>query len=253
VALFAALAAGAAMARADGQAGATATAAPPARSATPGERRAVRDVAADLAASAGVTVVADSSIARVPVGAPATTVTAATLEGELDRIVREMPEGTRWVRVLLPESASRHLTGDAVAEYVADEARLYGAAPAGSVTILGQVVTKEQADAIIGTFALKPVYLIANDGLRAAAAARAVVMAQAAAWVQLTPVQQQRTAMLELAQLYRLDAPSWNGVFQDEMAFLRGILDGLGSAQRDALISQVGKRGPGIAVEAPVR
>ena len=116
----------------------------------------------------GFLLLAESSVSQSPVTPPKNITTAATLEAQLDTIIKELPHGTRWVKLMLPPvPAGKTLKGDDLADFALAQARMYGSVgeavlPPGSVEVLSQTLGRDKADAVVPALNLRPVYLILN-------------------------------------------------------------------------------------------
>ena len=129
----------------------------------------------NLSKEAGLSVLADSTVAaeRIPVPASltptqtTTPVPEAELEKQLDSLMRTLPQGTVWIKLQLPAPASgRTWKGDDVAAFAFAQARLFGTigvpSKDGSIEILGKRVAKEATPPYVTGLDLKPVYLVIN-------------------------------------------------------------------------------------------
>ncbi len=132
----------------------------------------------NLSKEAGLSVLADSTVAseRVPVPAPQTTAQAtavqttlpeADIEKRLNGLMRTLPQGTVWIKPQLPApAAGRTWKGDDVAAFAFAQARLFGTVGVpstdGSIEIFGKRVAKEATLPYVTGLSLKPVYLITN-------------------------------------------------------------------------------------------
>jgi hypothetical protein len=85
--------------------------------------RPAASVLAQIGQSAGVIVLADSTVeARLPV--PATPATADTVETQIAAMVRLLPAGTTWAKLYVPAPANGRWNGDVVADFARAQARL---------------------------------------------------------------------------------------------------------------------------------
>ncbi len=131
----------------------------------------------NLGKEAGLSVLADSTVAseRIPVPATQTTAQAMTapplkaseVEKRLNSLVRTLPQGTVWIKLQLPTPASgRTWKGDDVAAFAFAQARLFGTVGVpstdGSIEVLGKRVAKEATPTYVTGLSLKPVYLVTN-------------------------------------------------------------------------------------------
>ncbi len=116
----------------------------------------------------GFLLIAESSVAQNPVTVPKDVTTAATIEAQLDALVKDLPHGTRWVKLMLPPvPPGKTLHGDDLADFALAQARIYGSVgeatlPPGSVEVLSQPLGKDKANAVVPALNLRPVYLVVN-------------------------------------------------------------------------------------------
>ncbi len=162
------------------------------------------EVLATIGRSAGVVILADSTIyARLPV--PAVAATPETVEQQLNEMIRLLPAGTTWVKLYAPTPAHGRWSAEVVADYARAQARLVGrtgrAAPAGTVELCGRPVPVDRANEYIAALNLKLVYLVTNP--RAAAAAHS-----APDWSRMTPEQREAVAQQHAQRLLALDPAS---------------------------------------------
>lgn len=142
--------------------------APP--TARPARQRALEVILRNLSRGSGFTVLADSSLAEVQGGQPAEPTTADNLEAQLDELIKTLPRGTTWAKVMLPIS-NRLYRGDDVASFVDAQNRLFGKKPQGepgTVEVLGQKLPQERATPVVSNLNLKPVYVLMNPTARLA-------------------------------------------------------------------------------------
>ena len=242
-------------------AGAAPAPAPASRAGT----RPASDVLARIAQGTGLTVLADSTVAneRIPLPAEAAA-TPETLEARVAEVVRALPPGTTWAKLYLPAPAGgRAWTGDDVAEYAFAQKRLFGqigAAPAGTVEILGQRIPEDRAAAFITGLNLKPVYLVTNPSLRPSGGAGGgtaqALTADAARWAKMTPEQQQAYARQQAQQVLNMDPALRRQVFEQQRSMMRAVIQQMTPEQRQQLFQGTGggprggrrgggQRGPG--------
>ena len=123
----------------------------------------------NLSRGSGVTVLADSSLAEVQGAQPKEPTTAQNLESQLDELVKALPRGTTWAKVMLPVS-TRLYRGDDIADFLDAQNRLFGKKPPvepGTVEVLGQKLNAEKATPVVSNLNLKPVYVLVNHSARA--------------------------------------------------------------------------------------
>lgn len=133
--------------------------------------RPLSDILSRIGRAAGVTVLADSTVAdeRVPSPGPEMRVSAESIEARIAEVIKTLPEGVLWAKLYLPPPPpGRRWTGDMVAAYAVAQANLYGragsATPPGTVEIISQEVPAEKAASVVSALNLKPVYLVTRRG-----------------------------------------------------------------------------------------
>lgn len=192
-----------------------------------------------MARTSGATILADSSVAATPVMPLTEASTADNFEAQLDGIVKAMPQGATWAKVYLPLTSSR-MNADAVSDYVIAQAKLFGsagaAAPAGMVEIMGQRVPADKAQAVITALNLKPIYLISNPLLKAAAQN----------WGKLSAEQQKQYASQQAQQILSMDPTQQAQMFQQQMAVFGSMMQQMTPEQRQGMMQNFGNmRRPG--------
>jgi hypothetical protein len=163
--------------------------------------RPAAEVLTQLGRSAGVVILADSTVqGRLPEWAQPSTPEA--VEQQLAAMVRLLPAGTTWARLYVPAPANGRWVGDLVADYARAQARLVGAtgreAPAGTVELLGRYVPETKANEYIAALNLKLVYLVTNSQAPAASTV-------AGNWSRLTPEQRDQYSRQQAQRLMSLD------------------------------------------------
>ncbi|MES2465339.1 MAG: hypothetical protein V4671_32635 [Armatimonadota bacterium] len=201
--------------------------------------RPLSTVVAAMVRSTGATILADSSVAGAPVPLLTEASTAQNFEVQLDTLVKGLPQGATWAKVYLPATKSR-LEADAVSDYVMAQAKLFGsagaAAPAGMVEIMGQRVPADQAQGVITALNLKPVYLISNPLLKAAAQN----------WSKLSQDQQKQYAAQQAQQILNMDPAAQQQMFQQQMAVFGSVMQQMTPEQRQQMMQNFGNiRRPG--------
>jgi hypothetical protein len=174
--------------------------------------RPLRAIAAAMARSAGVMVLADSTVCTRSVVAPRTATTLATLPAQLNALVQTLPAGSVWAMVYLPVPGAGPLDADAVSDYLTGQARLYGTAGAatdGKVEIMGQRLSPERAAPVIAALNLRPVYLITNPRARGGS--------DAANFAQMTPEERSQYAQQQAASILNVD-PSAGAQYIDQQS-----------------------------------
>lgn len=209
--------------------------------------RTVPDVLARIGQSANVTVVADATLASERVPLPTTAATPETVEAQIAQIVKALPDGTTWSKLYLPAPTGRAWSGDDVAAYVSAQKRLFGqsgAAPTGTVEILGQRIPQDKAAAYVSDLNLKPVYLVTNPSRQVAASSNQGTTADVAKWAQMTPEQQQQYARQQAQQLMNMDPALRRQMFEQERALRRAVFEQMTPEQRQQLFpDRDGRRG----------
>jgi len=135
--------------------------------------RGIEAILRNLSRGSGLTVLADSSLAESEAVPPREETTAQNLEAQLTQLVRGLPTGTIWTKVMLPAS-TRNYRGDDVVDYILAQTKLLGkkvGADPSVIEVLGQKLPQETP--VVGALNLKPVYVIYNPAARARAAAGA--------------------------------------------------------------------------------
>jgi hypothetical protein len=145
-------------------ANAQATAAPGSKSPSRGARQeTVRQIVDRISQSARFRIVADSALSRQQLTAPEDAVTRDTLEDYLTRLARRLPAGTSWMKVYLPPATeNRRFSPDAIAQLARAQTELLGRPTPNTVQIQGKVLSQAEADPIIRTLGLEPVYVLTN-------------------------------------------------------------------------------------------
>jgi len=132
--------------------------------------RPLESVLQRMAKDLGSPVMADSSLARSQATLPATATNADNVEDQLDALVKELPKGTIWAKVMLPTPRGRSYRADDVLDFLLSQAKLFGnvgVSKEGVVEVLGQRLDSGKAEPLVATLGLRPVYLVANPTARA--------------------------------------------------------------------------------------
>ena len=232
--------------RAQGQAPASTT-----RSTTRAARAATRQTRPLEAAlrlmsrETGLVVVADAPLAQAPVPVvQAAAATADNLEERLDLLVKALPRGTRWMRLLLPPAPTgRAFRGEDLADFALAQVRLFGkvggTTPAGAIEVLGQKVTGEKAERVQDALNLQPVYLVVHPGLRTAREASSVQDLAA-----MTPEQRQEWAKRQAQELAAMDpqdrAQAMTRVIQQTGLVFAKLVSSLSPEEAAQLIHDMG-------------
>jgi hypothetical protein len=135
-------------------------------SSQPGKTKPLSYVLTTIKRDCGASVVTTTALAGTQVKPPKEAVTAETLEASLTELVKSMPPGTIWAKLMLPLPAGgRQFRGDDLVDYALAQSRLYpgiGSSQPGIVEVLGQKLPAEKADAVVAALGLKPVYVLCN-------------------------------------------------------------------------------------------
>jgi len=127
------------------------------------DARPLADVLRKMTDTAGVPLLAEGFLGRMPVVAGDRRASKENLEDLLDALVAQLPKAV-WAKVMLPKPAEgKKYTGDAAARYVRAQAALFGkvgASEAGTVEILGKRIATERADVHVKGLGLVPYYVI---------------------------------------------------------------------------------------------
>lgn len=114
----------------------------------------------------GHSILADASLSRAQAALPEVATSAENIEDQLDALVKQLPRGTVWAKVMLPPAQrGRAYRANDLLEYVLAQSRLFGtvgSSKAGTVEILGQKLDAQKAEPVVSTLSLKPYYLVAN-------------------------------------------------------------------------------------------
>jgi hypothetical protein len=134
---------------------------PPRPAGRTGRQETVKQIADRLSQTTRIRVVADSALGRQLLSAPEDAVTPATLEEYLTRLTRRLPPGTMWLKVYLPPTSdSRRFQPDAVAQLARAQMELLGRPAPNTVQIQGKVLSVTEAEPVIRTLGLEPVYVL---------------------------------------------------------------------------------------------
>lgn len=130
-------------------------------------RQAVPRVALTISAQAGAKILVTSPLLEQLVTVPETVATDANLEAVLTDLIHRLPDAT-WAKIYLPIlSDGKHYRADAVALLIKAQADVYrlpdkspDKTPPKTVLIQGQWLTEEEAQPLIKTLHLEPVYVL---------------------------------------------------------------------------------------------
>jgi hypothetical protein len=125
-----------------------------------GRQQTLKAITERVSKETGLRVLADSNLGRQQVLMSETAATPETLEDYLTRLTRRLPNGSVWLKIYLP--ASTELRADAVAEMARAQVSLLGRPAPNTVQIQGKILTAAEADPIIKTLGLQPVYVLTS-------------------------------------------------------------------------------------------
>ena len=112
-------------------------------------------------------VYADTSTANAKIDVDGIDFTTTVVEDLLDAFVKKLPKGTVWVKVNVPKTDAKRMTGDTLAAIVFAQSNLFGKVgeiKKGFTEIIGQQVPDEQAAELIKSLNLIPCYVIFRPG-----------------------------------------------------------------------------------------
>ncbi len=124
-------------------------------------------VLSKLHKSVGANIYADTSTGNAKVDVGGLDLTTTATEDVLDALVKKLPKGTVWVKVNVPKTDAKRMTGDTLAAFVFAQSNLFGKVgeiKKGFTEILGQQVPDEQAAELIKSLNLIPCYVIFRPG-----------------------------------------------------------------------------------------
>jgi hypothetical protein len=199
-------------------------------------RRPLGEVLERMSRDSGWIVVADSRTAAELVAPPAEPTTAQNVEAQIAALVEALPRGATWARLYLPAPppGARGYSGDAVAEYAAAQARLFGRvgdAPAGQVEVMGRNLSGAAAAPVVSALGLTPVYLVTNPNARPVGAIDPT-SPTAQGWTQMTPEQRAQFAQAEAQRLLNMDPAARQQYLQQQNSVMRAFLRALPREQR---------------------
>jgi hypothetical protein len=124
-------------------------------------------VLSKLPKSVGANIYADTSTGNAKVDVGGLDLTTTATEDVLDALVKKLPKGTVWVKVNVPKTDAKRMTGDTLAAFVFAQSNLFGKVgeiKKGFTEILGQQVPDEQAAELIKSLNLIPCYVMFRPG-----------------------------------------------------------------------------------------
>jgi hypothetical protein len=209
----------------------------------------VKEAARRIQQAAGVAVVADRTVANLPLtldlpgGVP--------LERALERVVAALPAGVAVKKVFLPPAVPAAAPGvvswdgDRVAALVMAQEGLFSpakkttaaegtgvaAAGGGSVTVLGKPLSGDTAATVVAALELRPVYLltnpaVANDPVQKMNAAQIEGLQN---YLAMTPEQQTAFANQQLENLFNMDPALRQQLFAQQRQMMQGFMQRLQS------------------------
>lgn len=209
------------------------------RSAPRATTRVLDTVLARMTRDLGATVLADSSLAGLQAPLPSAPTSADNIDDQLDALVKALPPGTVWAKVLLPAPKGRSYRPDDLVDYVLAQARLFGGAGAshkGQVEVLGKRLDASAAEPVVSALNLKPYYLIANLAARAARNSDVAKMA---------PDQQLDAMVQGFKGLMNLDPQNRTAVLKQMMQTFGDAVRGMTPEQRADFFSSMRGAGAG--------
>ena len=120
-----------------------------------------------LPKSVGANIFADTSSSAAKLDVTGIDLATTAAEDLLDALLKKLPKATVWVKVFLPKTDAKRLTGDTLAAYVFAQSNLVGKVgeiKQGFTEILGQQIPDEQAAEFVKTLNLSPYYVIFRPG-----------------------------------------------------------------------------------------
>lgn len=181
----------------------------------------------------GIDVVADRSVAGEQVTELSRKPTAETIDDTSAEVVRSLPQGTVWAKLYLPTPKGRRgFDGNAVADYALAQAKLFGnvggSTPAGTIEVMGQKVSGEQANAVAATLNLKPVYVILHPNRRDSGGG----FGDWTKWAGMTAEEKMQYAQQQAQQLINMDPNARMMYFEQMRATMGAVMQSLTPEQR---------------------
>lgn len=112
-------------------------------------------------------VYADTSTSNAKIDVDGLDLTTTVVEDLLDAFIKKLPKGTVWVKVNVPKTDAKRMTGDTLAAFVFSQLNLFGKVgeiKKGFTEILGQQVPDDLAADLVKTLNLIPCYVIFRPG-----------------------------------------------------------------------------------------
>lgn len=209
-----------------------------------------------MSRAAGVSIVADSTIAGALVNPPAMNTTPQNFEAQIAEMVKSLPQGTAWAKLYLPEPKGRRdYSGDDVAAYATAQAKLFGNVGGdtgpGEVEILGQRVAADKASSYVAGLNLKPVYLITNPSARLQGGI--LGLTDPNQWAAMSQDQRQKTIEAAAQQLANMDPQARQQLMQQNFAIFGAMMRLLPPDQRTVnFISPNGGTGTVRVIATPL-
>ena len=182
-------------------------------------------------AGSGTRIVADSTIVNEKVPFPTEPTTPENFEAQIAAVVQSLPSGTAWAKLYLPAAGTRAYKGDDLAEYALAQSRLFGRvgdAPAGSIEVMGKVLSADKAQAVIDTLNLKPVYLLTNTNQSVAS------NGDSAGWTKMSQEEKDAYAKKQAQKLLDMGPQNLAAQFGQQAAVMGQMFGMMTPEQRDA-------------------
>lgn len=199
-------------------------------------RATTKEAAARLSQASGVLVVADKTVAAMPLTLE---VPPGSLDAALTRLTATLPKGAVVKKVLLPALApgAKAPEGDIIAALVTAQESLAGGAAtgAGEALIQGRRVPADKAAPLIAALDLKPVYLITNP----AAASDPIQKFNTAqwdnlqTWMNMTPEQQKAAFDQQFEGLMNMDPALRQQLFGQQRQMMMGMMQKIQAMPED--------------------
>ena len=200
-----------------------------------------------MSRSAGVSIVADSTVGGTLVNPPANNTTPQNFESQIAELVKSLPQGTTWGKLHLPEpKGNRGYNGDDVTAYAMAQAKLFGNVGGdtgpGEIELFGQRVTADKATTYVSGLNLKPVYLITNPSAKLQGGI--LGLTDPNQWASMSQEQRQKTIDSAAQQLANMDPQSRQQLMEQNFRIFGAMMRMLPPDQRT--FNFVGPNGPGV-------
>lgn len=189
----------------------------------------LREVAERLSRATGTLVVADKTVAAVPV---TLNVGGETLDAVLQRVAKVLPEGALVKTVYLPAFAPTAPAPDAdkiAALVFAQEALMAGGASkngtAEDIVIQGKRLGPDKAASVVAALELKPVYLLTNPKAASDPVEKlgAVQLESLRTWLEMTPEQQKTAVDQQFDALINMDPSLRQQIFAQQRQVMQSF------------------------------